>query len=680
MTRQLENALELARKGVRVFPAHGITDTGKCTCGKATCGKSAGKHPAISGWQKAATTDEEQIRKWWAQNPYYNPAVVTGNINGRGRKGEHLVVLDVDGKAGEESLHRLEEEYGPLPPVLTVRTGGGGFHYYFFTTEKISNSVSKLGVHLDIRAKGGYVIAPGSRHLSGRTYEWVEHRGPGSPGLVRELPGWILQKLKERPSVEKAGSVTALEFFYPDGEIPEGTRNEMLFKYGCNLRGTCGKTMQEVAEAVSWMNQNRCKPSLEEAELERIIRQIDQYPRGGDPESDSNEIQPRRLICAADVPDEEASFILKPYLPEGQLTMIQGNPGDGKTAFACKLAAMVSNGGSLMGLPCEDGNVLMLSVEDDQPVLKQRFLASGGDINHYFFVSDASGLSFQSPEIEEFIKEGNIRLVVFDPIQAFIGADVDMNRANETRPVLAALKEMAKRNHCAVVIISHINKGMKDGLAIQRSLGSMDIPGACRSILHIGRLASDTDHRLMVHVKSSNAKEGKSVEFTIAEKGGIHFERFTDKGYEDLSILGRKARNAAKDPMLLADVLSACKMILKKNPKGAKVSYKDLDIPWPAGVRPGVLLDSYREKLEDAGIRIETGQRIKGGASAVMITPYRILDDDPYTENKAPSSPSSPTAGIIHAQGEDSDKGDNNNYQKGIQYGKDFLQLHANVH
>ncbi len=261
------------------------------------------------------------------------------------------------------------------------------------------------------------------------------------------------------------------------------------------------------------------------------------------------------------------------------------------------------------------------------PVLKKRFVASGGDADCCFFVSNAAGLNFNSPEIEQYIVEKDIRIVIFDPLQAFLGAKVDMNRANETRPVLAALKEMAQRNRCAVVIISHINKGLKDGLAIQRSLGSMDIPGACRSILHIGRLDGDQDQRLMVHVKSSNAREGRSILFTIVTDGGVRFMDYTDKGYENLSELGRKTRKASGDSFLLNAVIDACRKLLEKYPRGKQVTYDELGVPWPAGVKPGPLLKSWRDQLDEAEISIMTGKRVSGKAT-IIVAPCRLLDPD----------------------------------------------------
>lgn len=606
--------LDLAYLGFPIFPAHGIVD-GKCTCTEGAACPSAGKHPAISRWQSKATTERARIVKWWEKNGLYNPAIATGH---------GLYVLDVDGEEGMETLRRLEEEHGPLPPTPCVLTGRGR-HYYFRKKKPLPNSAGLLGNKIDTRGDGGYVIGPGARHKSGNVYEWEPGHSPSDLPLA-ELPSWIEEILLRHKQDKKAKEEPEKPSFnLPDGKIQEGIRDNTLFKYGCYLRGACGKDMEYIRDELFRVNAGKCDPPLEDGQVWKIVHQVDRFERGRGAEDDFKPAL--RLVCAADVPDEDARFILNPYLPEGQLTLIQGNPGDGKTVFACWLAALVSTGHDLEGVPCVQGNVLLLSVEDEMPVLKRRFVASGGDVNHCFFVSDASGLTFLDPQVEQLIQEKDIRMVLFDPLQAFLGAKVDMNRANETRPVLAELKEMARRNNCATAIISHINKGNKDGLAIQRSLGSMDIPAACRSVLHVGRLDSDHDKRLVVHVKSSNAREGRSIQFSITENGGVRFEQFTDKGYENLSELSRKTRKAAENPIYLASIISACKDLLSKHPNGIQVPYNELGVCWPAGVKPGPLLESLRYQLEEAGISITTGKRVSG-RSTVLIMPCRFLGDD----------------------------------------------------
>ena len=624
--RLADRAAKLAEAGFQVFPAYGVVD-GRCECGNPRC-ESPGKHPAVKGWREQASSDPAKVREWWYQHEGRNPAVATGN---------GLVVLDVDGKEGAETLRRLEEEYGALPPTPCVLTGRGK-HFYFRWNSHLSNSTSRLGPKLDIRGDGGYVIGAGARHASGREYDWKPGCSPKDLPMA-ELPSWIPALLKENPAREetdskKDGSSSIL----PDGKILKGSRDTTLYRYGCFLRGVRGYDMKQIREELFRINDEKCDPPLSDNQVEKLIRQVDRFERKGGAEDDFRDSQPGGLICAADVPDEDTRFLLKPYLPEGQLTLVQGDPGDGKTAFACKLAALVTTGSDLLGLPCGKGNVLLLSVEDDMTTLKKRFMASGGDVNRCFFVSSAAGLTFNSLEIEQYILEKEIKLVIFDPLQAFLGAKVDMNRANETRPVLAELKEMAKRNETAVVIICHINKAGKDGPAIQRALGSMDIPGACRSVIHIGRLDSDQQKRLAVHVKSSNAREGQSILFSIITDGGVNLEEFTEKGYENLSELNRKTRQAAEDDFMVNDVVEACRKLLAEHPSGIKVRYRDMGIHWPERVYPAKLINSIRDNLAYQGIRAETGHKFNGG-SAVLITKIPSPFDEDTLDSNSPLPP-----------------------------------------
>ncbi|MFG6599097.1 MULTISPECIES: bifunctional DNA primase/polymerase [unclassified Sulfitobacter] len=167
MTTTLEYALRYASQGWAVFPVHGIVE-GRCTCGKLDC-TSPGKHPILPGGFKVASKDPETIQHWWSHDSLHNIAIATGTVSG-------LLVVDVDlgpEKEGEASLRALEDEVGPLPRTVVVLTGGGGFHIYLqMPDQPIRGSVGKIGTNLDVRADGGYVVAPPSSHISGFNYEW----------------------------------------------------------------------------------------------------------------------------------------------------------------------------------------------------------------------------------------------------------------------------------------------------------------------------------------------------------------------------------------------------------------------------------------------------------------------------------------------------------------------------
>lgn len=163
----LDAALAYAARGWQAFPLQTVIN-GACTCARgAECG-NPGKHPRVAGGVHSATTDEATIRAWWEQWPAANVGIATGAASG-------LVVLDVDPRhGGDTSLAILESQVGALPRTLVVRTGSGGLHIYFKAPSRpVRNSASKLGAGLDIRAEGGYVVAPPSRHQAGGVYEWL---------------------------------------------------------------------------------------------------------------------------------------------------------------------------------------------------------------------------------------------------------------------------------------------------------------------------------------------------------------------------------------------------------------------------------------------------------------------------------------------------------------------------
>lgn len=315
------------------------------------------------------------------------------------------------------------------------------------------------------------------------------------------------------------------------------------------------------------------------------------------------------LVCANDIPYEEPRFLIAPYFQRGKGTLIQGDNGSGKTAFMCGIIAAISSGQPLLGIPVQTpGNVLILSVEDDLPILRGRIEASGGDLTHCYFLTNAAGLTFSSPSIENAIAEINARLILFDPIQAFFGSGLDMFRANETRPALAKLFEMCERHDCACAIIAHTSKNATDKSAVNRSLGSVDIPAAMRSILQLTKNPADPNECVMIHVKCSNAPKGKSIGYSIGERGGVHWTGFSDLGIDDLNVQQKREQRGVdyeREPLV-----QVFNQLITDSPNKGFWSYQELRSQGAKilGFPPFAELSDLRSKL-DNGLAKELQQR-----------------------------------------------------------------------
>lgn len=232
-----------------------------------------------------------------------------------------------------------------------------------------------------------------------------------------------------------------------------------------------------------------------------------------------------KIIRMSDVELTPVEWLWKPYLPFGKLSVLQGNPGEGKTYFAMHLAAACTSGKLLPNMErMEPFNVIYQTAEDGLgDTVKPRLIEAGADLDRVLVIDDSEvQLTLSDERIEKAIIENNARLVIIDPIQAYLGADVDMNRANEVRPIFMWLGQVAQRTGCAILLIGHLNKaaGMQ---SLQRGLGSIDIAAAVRSVMFIGKLKHDPTMRILTHEKSSLAPPGASLAFSLGDEGGFRW-------------------------------------------------------------------------------------------------------------------------------------------------------------
>ena len=233
-----------------------------------------------------------------------------------------------------------------------------------------------------------------------------------------------------------------------------------------------------------------------------------------------------KMIRMSEVKQTEIEWLWKPYIPFGKLTILQGNPGEGKTYFAMQLCAACTNRVQLPGMEVlEPFNVIYQTAEDGLgDTVKPRLLEAGADLDRVLVIDETGEdpLTLSDERIEKAIRQNKARLLIVDPIQAFLGAKVDMNRANEVRPIFRRLGDIAQNTGCAVMMIGHLNKaaGMQ---STYRGLGSIDFTASVRSLLFIGRVKDDPTLRVLTHEKSSLAPPGDPLAFILGDDEGFRW-------------------------------------------------------------------------------------------------------------------------------------------------------------
>lgn len=226
-----------------------------------------------------------------------------------------------------------------------------------------------------------------------------------------------------------------------------------------------------------------------------------------------------------------------PYIPYGKITILQGDPGEGKSTMMLQLAALITAGkampdGSGDKVP---GNVIYQAAEDGiEDTIKPRLLAAGADCGRIAFLENGENpITLDDERLEQAIKDTQAKLLVIDPLQAYLGVDNDMQKSNSTRSVFGRLAKVAERTGCAVVLIGHMNKSSRTK-GIYRGLGSIDIAAVARSILLVGRDSSNPYYRIMIQIKNNLAPEGKAFVFELNPDLGFSWIGQEEHEMEDL--------------------------------------------------------------------------------------------------------------------------------------------------
>lgn len=296
-----------------------------------------------------------------------------------------------------------------------------------------------------------------------------------------------------------------------------------------------------------------------------------------------------KLINMETVEVEQIEWLFYPFIPYGKVTIIQGDPGEGKTTMVLQIIAKLTKGEEILprqentaeakdGVetaadsdmklsesPIEPVNVIYQTAEDGLgDTIKPRLLAAGADCSRVLVIDDREQpLTMLDIRLEEAIVQTKTRLVVLDPIQGFLGAEVDMHRANEIRPLMKRVAVLAEKYHCAIILIGHMNKN-SNGKSSYRGLGSIDFQAAARSVLIVGRIKDEPEIRVVCHVKSSLAPEGKSIAFRLDKETGFEWIGEYDISADDLLSGDSRGQKSRKEKEFLLEILANGGMAQRK--------------------------------------------------------------------------------------------------------------------
>ena len=288
-----------------------------------------------------------------------------------------------------------------------------------------------------------------------------------------------------------------------------------------------------------------------------------------------------KLLTISDIPTEEVRWLWYPYFPRGKITIVQGDPGEGKTTFVLALAALLTRGlpmpGDTESLP--PMNIIYQTAEDGlADTVKPRLTALGADCSRVLVIDESEHeLTLSDWRLAQALQETGAGLLVLDPIQT----------------------------GCAIVLVGHMNK-MQGAKSAYRGLGSIDFRAAARSVLLVGRSKDDPETRVVVHDKSSLAPEGASILFSLHSDTGFSWSGFCDTtASELLSGSGPGVTKTEQAERLLLELLKGGEVAseeLLKQSSALGISERTLKI---AKQNRGVISlrrgDRWYAKLPDTG-------------------------------------------------------------------------------
>ena len=293
----------------------------------------------------------------------------------------------------------------------------------------------------------------------------------------------------------------------------------------------------------------------------------------------------------------KVEWLWYPYIAYGKITLIVGDPGNGKSTLAINLASLVSNGESMPFCrePVKMSKVVYQNSEDaKEDTICPRLKSSGAQLGNVAYIDESlETLAMDDDRIDKVLEETGARLMVLDPYQAYFGNNADMYRASDSRLILGKLSRLAQKRKCAIILVGHMTKS--HGISeLYRSLGSIDIPAIARSVLLVSKMPTGDSDRLFTQIKNNLGPIGPSLLFKIMANGRIKWSGETSLTPE--SVL----ENNFDEPKTKVD--KTCMLLARLLNKGTLLATEIEGIAKIEKIAPRTLYDA-KQRLNIKSVR-----------------------------------------------------------------------------
>lgn len=541
----LEAALDYAERGWSVFPV------------------SKDKHPCTKNGFKDATTDKDIITNWFSKvYTGANVAIATGEMSGG------LVVIDIDIDEekcvnGQETLDEWCSNNGCYIDSRNAVTGRGGKHYYFTSSKKYGCGIG-LMEGIDIRADGGYVVAPPSIHKNGRLYFWDDE----DQDIVCVQDDSDVQFFLDEYFAKSNSNNDQKKFELPK-EVTTGGRNDIIFRYASLLQSQ-GWSDDEIFASCKVYNNENCKPPLGEEELRRSVASALRYDKGNAVKSEKKKKEQKieeitdedlEMPTLSQIDEKEIQWLIPGVFPKGCITILCSDGGIGKTSIWCDTIAKLTIGEKTIfekngtqedvvpfGACGGKKNVMYFSKEDPtESILRAKIRVAGADLSRVrcFGLDDekVNKITYESEYLKKLIEKYKPDIVVFDTLQSFLPDGVDMAKRKDMRDALTPLNQLGSIFGCTFLLISHTNKSSNSGRG--RMADSSDIWDIGRSAFMAGK-TNDENIYYLSHEKSNYSKPIRTILFSHTNDNKIAFMGLTSKKDRDFQCDMQVTRSSPK--------------------------------------------------------------------------------------------------------------------------------------